>query len=156
MQGEGRNPNVATGDWHLHPECPRSHQERSQTSHLWYLCDHTDIFSSVVQSAIFKCAVTGKSLAESSENLWQSKFPINMHLPPSLAWVHRDNMHSPKHGQIWTKGTAGKEQLWFMWSRDLLTDYTKQRSVRFRQGQLRLGHAVFIRRCSSSAAHRSF
>lgn len=29
--------------------------------------EHTDIFSSVMQSEIFKCIATGKSLAESSE-----------------------------------------------------------------------------------------
>lgn len=123
--------------------------------------EHIDIFSSVVQSAVFKCIATGKSLAGSRErpfrNLWESKFPINMPLSP--ASLRRDNVQSPKHRQAWTKGTAGKEQLWFMWSRDLLTDYTKQRSVRFRQGQFRLGRAVLFSsfiRCSFSAAHRSF
>lgn len=110
--------------------------------------EHTDIFSLVVQSEIFKYIATGKSLAESSEkpfrNLWQSKFPMNIPLPPPPAWVHRDNMRSPKHRQTWTEGTAGKEHLWFMWSRDLLADYTKQRSVRFRQGQFRLWTCCFV------------
>lgn len=79
-------------------------------------------------------------------------------------WIYLHHLHEStgttcKPRQTWTKGIAGKEQLWFMWCRDLLADYTEQRSVQFRLGQFRLGHAILFSsfiRWYFSAAHRSF